>query len=190
MKALNRRRYTAELLKGTKRGINRVVYSSAPHENAEVVYKPRNPTDPQPWVLAANPYGYRFSGRECHLLDWRFQTELRTGVHVDERQAVVTDAETGVIVYRSSSRYAAEAAATRFEVNPALALEPQVREAKDLQAGDVVFSDGDPYSAVVVASADLEGDEVWIAFGTKYAQVYMGTDTFVVGAQRTQDVTG
>src|SRR5690349_7839144 len=104
----NRRRYTAELLKGFRRGINRVVCSLQPYTDQEVEYSPRSRNDAEPWVLLSGDAPYRFSGRECHLLNWRFQVEDR-GSHF-----AVVDSVSGTVLKRSGSRYGAEDTARLF----------------------------------------------------------------------------
>lgn len=56
--------YTAELRKFKAEGA-KIVCQVKPYEDQEVVYVPRNPGDPKPWRLMADPDGYRYSGREC-----------------------------------------------------------------------------------------------------------------------------
>lgn len=63
---MDKRRYTAELLRKQKNG-KTIVCSLAPHENQPVIYDPRNRYDSEPWFLSGA--AYRFSGRECHAID-------------------------------------------------------------------------------------------------------------------------
>lgn len=62
------RNYTRELREAQEKGAQIVCSIGTPDP---VVYKPRNPTDPQPWVQENN-HGWniepRYSGRECHAV--------------------------------------------------------------------------------------------------------------------------
>lgn len=68
-----RRNYSAELLKLKDQG-KTVVCSVQPYEGLPMVYQPRRPRDPLPWVPAEFEGGryegmWRYSGRQCHAID-------------------------------------------------------------------------------------------------------------------------
>lgn len=68
-----RNNWSRTLLRGQAKGA--VVVASIGPEGVKgkpVIYAPRNPTDPYPWVpelflRAGIPDHYRYTGRECHL---------------------------------------------------------------------------------------------------------------------------
>lgn len=60
------RNYTKVLREAQENGA-RIFCSIGPEE--EVVYLPRNRTDPEPWVLASEPDSlWRYDGRRCHAV--------------------------------------------------------------------------------------------------------------------------
>lgn len=176
----NRRRYTAEHLAAYRRGITKVVYSSAPYEGWEVEYSPRSKNDASPWVLAKAESAFRFNGRECHVETMRFQVVAK-----GHRFAVVDSHNGDYELMESMSFYAAQDQADRYEENPVLAMELTLTAARGIRTGEVIVSGTE---GAKVESAYTEehtsGDVTWIRTSGRMEHDYDANEVFYVGTFR------